>query len=98
MLDLISSPFFCHIRILSLNSSIVFYGLRLITKSLKSSYFLIALLTFRSLVQTLYSINKFSGSMCLSPSLTTVYIADSLICKEAIYFLPVGVLIYTPNF
>jgi len=75
----------------------VSFDLRLTLKSLKFSYFLILVLTFRSLVQTIYSTSKSSKSIYLSPSLITIYTADSLIYKEAPYLLLIGVLIYTPN-
>jgi len=71
----------------------VSFGLRLIDRFLKSSYFLILVLTFRSLGRTLRSPSKSSRSIYLSPSLTAVYIADSLI----FYLLFIGVLICTPN-
>jgi len=88
---------FCHTKICYLNSSILSYGCRLFNRSLTSSYFLTNVLTFRSLVRTLYLTSKSSGSMFLSPSLTAIYIADSLIYKEAPCFLPLGVLIRTLN-
>jgi len=44
ILDLLSSFYSYYAIILYLNSSIVFFGLRLISKSLKSSYFLILVL------------------------------------------------------
>jgi len=75
----------------------VSFGLRLTLKSLKSSYFLILVLTFRSLGQILYSLSKSSKSIYLSPSLVTIYTADSLIYKEASYLLLTDVLIYTRN-
>jgi len=49
ILDLLSSFCSCYIIILYLNSSMVSFGLRLIDRSLKSSYFLILVLGFRSL-------------------------------------------------
>jgi len=49
MLDLLSSFYSCYKVILALNSSIVSFLSRLISRSLKSSYFLILVLTFRSL-------------------------------------------------
>jgi len=97
MLDLLSSFYSYYKVILTLNSSIVSFLSRLISRSLKSSYFLIIVLTFQSLGRILYSPNKSSRSIYLSPSLTTIYIADSLIYKEAPYLLPIGVLIRTPN-
>jgi len=75
----------------------VSFSLRLINRSLKSSYFLILVLTFRSLVQILYSTSKSSRSIYLSPSLVIIYIIDSLIYKEAPYLLLIGILIYTLN-
>jgi len=73
------------------------YGCRLSDRSLTSLYFLTNILTFRSSVRTLCLTGKSSRSMFLSPSLTAVYIVDSLIYKEVPYFLPMGVLIYAPN-
>jgi len=73
------------------------YGRYFSNRSLTSLYFLTNVLTFQSLVQTLCSTSKSFRSIYLSPSLTTTYIIDSLICKEAPYFLPIGVLIHTPN-
>jgi len=70
---------------------------RLVSGSLKSSYFLILVLMFRSLGQILRSPSKSSRSIYLSPSLTAVYAIDSLIYKEAPYLLPIGVLIRTLN-
>jgi len=46
MLDLLSSFYSCYTIILYLNSSMVSFGLRLTNGSLKSSYFLILVLTF----------------------------------------------------
>jgi len=79
MLDLLSSFCSCYKVILTLNSSIVSFLSRLISRSLKSSYFLILVLTFQSLGWTLYSTGKSSKSIYLSPSLVTVYTTDSLI-------------------
>jgi len=98
MLNLLSSFYSCYKVILALNSFIVFFLSRLISKSLKLLCFLISVLNFRSLGRILYSPNKSSRSIYLSPNLTTVYITNSLIYKEAPYFLPMGILIYTPNF
>jgi len=97
MLNLLSSFYSCYAMILYLNSSIVSFSLRLTLRSLKSSYFLILVLTFRSLVQIMCSTSKFSKSIYLSPSLITIYAIDSLIYKEASYLLPIGVLIRTLN-
>jgi len=97
MLDLLSSFCSCYEVILALNSSIVSFLSRLISGSLKSLYFLILVLTFRSLGWTLRSPSKSSRFIYLSLSLTTIYIADSLIYKEAPYLLPIGVLIRTLN-
>jgi len=91
ILDLLSSFCSYYTIILYLNSSIVSFGLRLIDRSLKSSRFLILVLMFQSLGQILRSPSKSSRSIYLSPSLTTVYIADSLISRF------IGVLIYTLN-
>jgi len=88
---------FCYIKICCLNSSILSYSRYFSNRSLTSSYFLTNVLTFRSLVWTLRLTSKSSRFMCLSPSLTAAYITDSLIYKEAPCFLPIGVLIYTPN-
>jgi len=88
---------FYYIKIRCLNSSILSYSRRLSDRSLTSLYFLTNVLTFRSLVRTLYLTSKSSRSIYLSPSLTAICITDSLICKEAPYFLPIGVLIRTPN-
>jgi len=88
---------FCYAKIRYLNSSMLSYGCRFSNRSLTSLYFLTNVLTFRSLVRTLCLTGKSSRSIFLSPSLTAVYIADSLICKEVPCFLPVGVLIHTPN-
>jgi len=98
MLDLLSSFCSYYKVILALNSSMVSFPLRLISRSLKSSYFLIIVLTFRSLGRTLYSPSKSSRSIYLSPSLIAIYIIDSLICKEASCLLLIGVLIRTLNF
>jgi len=46
ILNLLSSFCSCYAIILYLNSSMVFFGLRLIDRSLKSSYFLILVLCF----------------------------------------------------
>jgi len=73
------------------------YSRRLSNGSSTSLYFLTNVLTFRSLVRIPYLTSISSRFIYLSPSLTTVCIADSLIYKEAPYLLPVGVLIYTPN-
>jgi len=97
MLDLLSSFYSCYKVILALNSSIVSFLLRLISRSLKLSYFLILVLTFWSLGWTLYSPSKSSRSIYLSFSLTTIYIIDSLIYKEAPCLLLIGVLIYALN-
>jgi len=97
MLDLLSSFCSYYTIILYLNSSIVFFSLRLIDRFLKSSYFLILVLTFRSLGRILYSPSKSSRSIYLSPSLTTIYTADSLIYKEAACLLLIGILIYALN-
>jgi len=96
-LDFLSSFCSCYAIILYLNSSIVFFGLRLALRSLKSSYFLILVLTFYSLGRILYSPSKSSRSIYLSPSLTAVYTIDSLIYKEASCLLLIGILIRTPN-
>jgi len=98
ILDLLSSFYSCYAIILYLNSSIVSFGLRLTKRSLKSSYFLILVLVLRSLVRTLCSTSKSFRSIYLSPNLVAIYIADSLIYKEAPCLLLIGVLIYTPNF
>jgi len=97
VLDLLSSFYSYYKVILTLNSSIVSFFSRLTSRSLKSSYFLISVLTFQSLGRTLYSPSKSFKSIYLSLSLTTVYITDSLIYKEASYLLFIGVFIYTPN-
>jgi len=97
ILDLLSSFYSYYKVILTLNSSIVSFLLHLASGSLKLLYFLILVLTFRSLGRILYSPSKSSRSIYLSPSLTTVYIADSLIYKEASCLLSIGVLIRTPN-
>ena len=97
MLDLLSSFCSYYTAILTLNSAIVSLFLCLISRSLKFSYFLILVLTFRSLVQILCFTSKSSRFIYLSPNLVTIYTADSLIYKEAPYLLPIGVLIYTPN-
>ena len=49
ILDLLSSFYSCYTAILALNSAIVSFFLYLISRSLKSLYFLILVLTFRSL-------------------------------------------------
>ena len=97
VLDLLSSFCSCYTAILTLNSAMVSLFSYLASGSLKSSYFLILVLIFRSLGRTLYSPSKSFRSIYLSPSLTAIYIIDSLIYKEAPYLLPIGVLIYTPN-
>jgi len=97
ILDLLSSFYSYYKVILALNSSIVSFFLRLISRSLKLSYFLILVLTFQSLGRTLRSPSRSFRSIYLSLNLTTVYIADSLIYKEASYLLLVGILIHTPN-
>jgi len=97
ILDLLFSFYSYYTIILYLNSSMVSFGLRLINRSLKFSYFLISILTFRSLGRTLRSLSKSFRSIYLSPSLATIYIADSLICKEAPCLLLIGVLICSPN-
>jgi len=97
MLDLLSSFCSYYTIILYLNSSMVSFSLRLTLRSLKFSYFLILVLTFRSLVRTIYSTSKSSRSMYSSPSLITIYAIDSLIYKEAPYLLLVSILIYTLN-
>jgi len=75
----------------------VSFSLRLTNGSLKSSYFLILVLAFQSLVRILYPISKSSRSIYLSPNLVTIYIVDSLIYNKAPRFLSIGVLIYSPN-
>jgi len=97
ILDLLSSFYSCYKVILALNSSIVSFLLRFISGSLKSLHFLILVLTFWSLGRILYSSSKSSRSIYLSPSLIAIYIADSLIYKEAPCLLPMGVLICTLN-
>jgi len=97
ILDPLSSFCSYYKVILTLNSSIVSFLSRFASRSLKSSYFLILVLAFRSLGWTLYSTSKSFRSIYLSPSLTTTYIIDSLIYKEAPCLLSIGVLIYTLN-
>jgi len=97
ILDLLSSFCSCYKVIFTLNSSMVSFSLRLINKSLKSSYFLILVLTFQSLGRILYSPSKSSRSIYLSPSLVIIYAIDSLIYKEASCLLFIGVLIYALN-
>ena len=97
MLDLLSSFYSYYVIILYLNSFIVFFSLRLALKSLKSLYFLILVLTFWSLVRTIYSTSKSFGFIHLSPSLIAVCAINSLIYKEAPCLLLMGALIYTPN-
>jgi len=98
ILDFLSSFCSYYTIILYLNSSIVSLSLYLTLRSLKSSYFLISILIFRSLGRILYSPSKSSRSIYLSPSLITIYAIDSLIYKGVSYFLSIGVHIYTLNF
>jgi len=98
MLDFLSSFYSYYTIIHYLNSSIIFFSLRLIDRSLKFSYFLILVLTFRSLGRILRSPSKSSRFIYLSPNLIAVYAADSLIYKEAPCLLSIGAYIYSLNF